>query len=62
MGGIVQPLFSAFGEESLWTRLENAGTAAIITQRKHVRKVRRIRDRLPRLRHVVVVDAERHRR
>jgi acyl-coenzyme A synthetase/AMP-(fatty) acid ligase len=28
MGGIVQPLFSAFGEESLQVRLENAGTAA----------------------------------
>ena len=57
MGGIVQPLFSAFGEDSLWTRLDDAGTAAILTQRKHVGKVRRIRERLPNLRHVVVVDA-----
>ena len=56
MGGIVQPLFSAFGEDSLWTRLDNAGTAAVITQMKHVRKVRRIRERLPELRHIVVVD------
>lgn len=57
MGGIVQPLFSAFGEESLWTRLDNAGTAAIITQKKHVKKVRRLRERLPELRLVIVVDA-----
>jgi acetyl-CoA synthetase len=57
MGGIAQPLFSAFGEESLWTRLEDAGTSAILTQRKHLPKVRRIRDRLPRLRRIVVVDA-----
>jgi acetyl-CoA synthetase len=58
MGGIAQPLFSAFGDESLLTRLDNAGTAAILTQRKHVAKVRKIRDKLPALRHVIVVDAE----
>ena len=57
MGGIAQPLFSAFGEESLWTRLDNAGTTTIITQKKHVLKVRKIRDKLPELKHVVVVDA-----
>jgi acetyl-CoA synthetase len=58
MGGIVQPLFSAFGDESLLTRLENAGTAAIVTQRKHLAKVRKIRDRLPELRLAIVVDAD----
>jgi acetyl-CoA synthetase len=57
MGGIVQPLFSAFGDESLHTRLDNAQTAAILTQRKHVAKVRKIRDSLPGLRHIIVVDA-----
>ena len=57
MGGIAQPLFSAFGDESLFTRLDNAKTAAIITQRKHVAKVRKIRDTLPALRHIIVVDA-----
>jgi acetyl-CoA synthetase len=58
LGAIVQPLFSAFGDESLQTRLENAGTAAIVTQRKHLPKVRKIRDKLPALRLVVVVDAD----
>jgi len=57
MGGIVQPLFSAFGDESLFTRLNDAKTAAIITQKKHVLKVRKIRDTLPALRHIIVVDA-----
>ena len=57
MGCIAQPLFSAFGDESLWTRLDNAGTAVVITQRKHVKKVRKILDRLPELKHVVVVDS-----
>ncbi|HEX9975429.1 MAG TPA: acetate--CoA ligase [bacterium] len=56
IGGIAQPLFSAFGDESLFVRLENAQTSAIITQRKHVAKVRKIRDRLPWLKHIIVVD------
>ncbi|HPC82720.1 MAG TPA: acetate--CoA ligase [Thermoanaerobaculaceae bacterium] len=57
MGAVAQPLFSAFGDESLFTRLENAQTTAIITQRKHVLKVRKIKDKLPHLEHVIVVDA-----
>ena len=57
MGAVAQPLFSAFGEDSLWTRLDDAGTAVVITQRKHLGKVRRVRPRLPALRTVVVVDA-----
>jgi acetyl-CoA synthetase len=56
IGAIAQPLFSAFGDESLFVRLENAGTAAIITQRKHAPKVRKILDRLPNLKHIIVVD------
>ena len=56
-GAVAQPLFSAFGEESLLVRLQNAGTAAIITQKKHVHKVRKIREQLPSLRHIIIVDA-----
>ncbi len=56
IGAIAQPLFSAFGDESLLVRLENAETSAIITQRKHVSKVRKIRDRLPHLKHIIIVD------
>jgi len=58
-GAVAQPLFSAFGEESLLVRLGDAGTSAIITQKKHVHKVRKIRGQLPKLRHIVVVDAGR---
>jgi acetyl-CoA synthetase len=57
MGGVAQPLFSAFGEESLGTRLADAGTAAILTQKKHLSKARKIRGTLPELRYVIVVDA-----
>jgi len=58
MGGITQPLFSAFGEDALFTRLEDAKTKAILTTRKHAGKVRRIRERLPALEKVIVVDAD----
>lgn len=56
-GAIVQPLFSAFGEDSLFVRLENAQTKAVITQKKHLSKVRKIRSKLPFLECVIVVDA-----
>ncbi len=58
LGAIVQPLFSAFGDESLLCRLDSAQASVVVTQRKHVPKVRKIRDRLPQLRTIVVVDAE----
>lgn len=56
IGAIVQPLFSAFGEESLYVRLNDAQTRAIITQRKHLPKVRKIREMLPNLEFILVVD------
>ena len=56
MGGVAQPLFSAFGPESLITRLEDAGTAAVITQKKHLSKVRKIVNDLPSLKHIIVID------
>ncbi|MCP4218714.1 MAG: acetate--CoA ligase [bacterium] len=56
MGGIAQPLFSAFGAESLFTRLEDAETKAIITQKKHVGKIRKILKDLPKLERIIVVD------
>jgi len=58
IGAIVQPLFSAFGDESLHVRLDNAETTAMITQKKHVAKVRKILDKLPALKHIIVVDAD----
>ncbi len=55
-GLIAQPLFSAFGDESLLTRLSNAETSAIFTQKKHVAKVRKILAQMPYLKHIIVVD------
>jgi acetyl-CoA synthetase len=56
IGAVAQPLFSAFGDESLFVRLNNAETTAIITQRKHVGKVRKILADMPYLKHIIVVD------
>ncbi len=56
-GCVVVPLFSAFGEESLLTRIENSGANVIITMRKLLRKVRPIKEKLPDLKHIIVIDA-----
>ena len=56
IGAIAQPLFSAFGDESLFIRLENAQTRAIITQKKHAPKVRKIIDKMPYLEYIIIVD------
>jgi acetyl-CoA synthetase len=56
IGAIVQPLFSAFGDESLYVRLKNAQTRAIVTQRKHLFKIRKTIDRLPDLEFIIIVD------
>ena len=58
MGGIAQPLFSAFGDESLEVRLASAGTRAILTTQKHVKKVRAIHDKLPALEKIIVVEGD----
>jgi acetyl-CoA synthetase len=56
LGAIVQPLFSAFGPESLVVRLQDADTKVALTTMRHVRKLRKIRDELPKLETIVVVD------
>jgi acetyl-CoA synthetase len=56
IGAVAQPLFSAFGDESLFVRLSNAETSAVITQKKHAPKVRKILDKLPHLKHMIIVD------
>jgi acetyl-CoA synthetase len=58
IGAVAQPLFSAFGDESLFVRLDNASTRAIITTRKHASKIQKILDKLPNLEFIIVVDDE----
>ncbi len=56
LGAIAQPLYSAFGPESLFTRLEDAGTKVIITQKKHLPKVRTILKDMDFMEQIIVVD------
>lgn len=62
IGAVVQPLFSAFGDESLFVRLEDAGTRCIITQSRHLGKVRKIVDKLPSLEFIIIVDQSEEKR
>ncbi len=57
-GAIAQPLFSAFMPDSLHVRLADAETRAILTTKRHVRKVRKILPELPKLEFIIVLDAD----
>ena len=54
-------LFSTLGEEGLLDRLSNSETRIIITRKSLLRKILSIRDKLPSLRKVLVIDSEEHR-
>ncbi len=58
IGAVAMPLFNAFKMESLEVRLASADAVAIITSAKLAREVRKIRDRLPNLKTVLVVDGD----
>ncbi|KMO71414.1 MAG: acetate--CoA ligase [Mycolicibacterium rufum] len=56
-GSVVSPLFSAFGPEPIATRLSLGEAEVLVTTRAHyVRKVAKIRDQLPSLTHVLLID------
>ncbi len=56
-GSVVSPLFSAFGPEPIATRVNIGRADVLVTTRAiYQRKVAKIRDRLPSVRHVFVVD------
>lgn len=58
-GCVVSPLFSAFGPEPIATRLYiGEGAVLVTTDGLYARKVAKLRDTLPTLRHVLVVDEE----
>lgn len=57
---IVGTLFSNFGEEAILDRVGDAGASVIITKKSFLKKISRIRDQLPALRFIIVVDADEH--
>ncbi|OBH14830.1 acetate--CoA ligase [Mycobacterium sp. E3247] len=57
IGSVVSPLFSAFGPEPIATRVNIGQADVLVTTRAiYQRKVAKIRDRLPSVRHIFVVD------
>jgi acetyl-CoA synthetase len=55
-GIVMMPMFSAFQEGALEARVGPSGAKAILTQRKLIFRVRKTRDKLPELKHVVVAE------
>jgi len=55
---IVGTLFSNFGEEALLDRLGDSEAKGILTRKSYLKKLLRIRDRLPALQYILLVDAE----
>lgn len=53
-------LFSNFGEEALLDRVGDAQARGIVTKKGYLRKLAPIRDRLPALKYILVVDAPEH--
>ena len=53
------PLFSAFGPEPIWTRMHQGRAKVLVTtSRLYQRKVAELRERLPSLEHVLLIDGE----
>jgi len=51
-------LFSNFGEEALLDRLGDSAARGVITKKSYLRKILAIKDRLPDLRFILLVDGE----
>ena len=58
VGGIAVPLMILFGIDALEHRLENSEAKGVITDRENLPKILEIKDALPNLRMVMVVDSE----
>ena len=53
-------LFSNFGDEALLDRLGDSKAKGIITKKSFLKKIRRIKNQLPHLEYVLVVDIDEH--
>lgn len=56
LGAVAVPLFTLFGPEALEYRLENSAARIVITNAQGAAKIAGIRERLPELRDVFVID------
>lgn len=53
-------LFSNFGDDALLDRLGDAGAKAVVTKKSLLKKIMRIKNQLPALKYIIVVDMEQH--
>ena len=58
IGAVVGPLFSAFGPDAIRDRLADSGAVALVTSPSLVDRVEAVRQELPDLKHIVIVDRE----
>ncbi len=56
LGLISLPLFTLFGEDGLAYRLQDSGARAVVTDRANLHKIYAIRDRLPQLSVITVIE------
>jgi acetyl-CoA synthetase len=53
-------LFSNFGDEAIVDRLADAGAKGLVTKKSLLKKVERVRGKLPHLKYIFVVDIDKH--
>jgi acetyl-CoA synthetase len=58
LGAIAIPLANLFGPDALEYRLQNAGAQAVLIDGENLPKIAAIRERLPELKHVLLIDGE----
>jgi len=56
IGAIALPLFTLFGTDALLYRLTNSEAKCVVTDRDNLDKILKIREQLPHLQHIFVVD------
>lgn len=56
-GAIAGTMFSAFGEQALFDRLENSGATVLFTTRDLSSRFVPIKNKLPNLKHLVIIDS-----
>lgn len=57
---VVGTLFSNFGEEALLDRLGDSQAKVIITRKSYLKKILHIRDQLPKLKYILLIDNPEH--
>lgn len=53
-------LFSNFGDEAILDRLGDAGAKGVVTKKSLLKKITRVRQKLPALKYIIVTDIEEH--